>query len=237
MNNERLEELAALRSLGLFDESEIRELQSANADDLLRDFDETAALLALDAPQVTPPPALKEKVLRQLPARDASSNRGSFSLWIPYAIAACLMLLGIGQAWKIEGLKSQLKAGNAEVAQLRESNALKDLRLAELPEASAAQTDPAYATSHVLVAWDPDQDRGVVTIEDLPTPPDGHAYQLWVLDPKAPSPISAGLISASRPFDAAPVTSAEPGFAVSLEPSGGVPAPTGPILFAVAPGR
>src|SRR5271163_3791681 len=166
MNNERLEELAALRSLGLLDESEKRELQGAKADDLLRDFDETAALLAFEAPQVTPPPALKVEIMHQLPAHGAASNIILFSHWIPYAIAACLMLLGIGQAWQIVNLKSQVQAGNTETARLRESNALKDLRLAELQEGTAAQADPSYASSHVLVAWDPNQHKGLVELQD-----------------------------------------------------------------------
>jgi anti-sigma-K factor RskA len=104
-------------------------------------------------------------------------------------------------------------------------------------DSTAAQGDVSYASSHVIVAWDPVQHRGVVSMQDLPMPPAGHDYQLWVLDPKAPSPISAGLITGSRSFDVAPVSTTNPGFAVSLEPSGGRPSPTGPILFAVAPGQ
>ena len=40
-----------------------------------------------------------------------------------------------------------------------------------------------------------------------------------------------------RSFDVDLISTTQPGFAISLEPSGGVPAPTGPILFAVAPGQ
>jgi hypothetical protein len=241
MNNERLDELAALHALGLTDESEKTELLGAKADDLLRDFDETAALLTYEAPEFTPPPSLKQDIMRRLPALTAPSNILTFSQWIPYAIAACLMLLGISQAAQILCLKSQMQKTEsslqAENTRLRESNALKDLRLAELQEATAALADTSYASSHVLVAWDPTQNRGVVSTRDLPTPPAGHDYQLWVLDPKAPAPISAGLISVSRSFAIQPVSTTQPGFAISLEPSGGRPTPTGPILFAVAPGQ
>ena len=151
--------------------------------------------------------------------------------WMPYTIAACLMILGISQAWQILGLKSQLLAARQDAARLRESNALIGLRLTELQ----AQ-DASYASSKIIVAWDSYQKRGVVAPQNLPASPAGHDYQLWVLDPAAEAPISAGLITGSRPFTVTPVSTPNPGFALSLEPSGGSPEPTGPILFAVAPG-
>ena len=44
-----------------------------------------------------------------------------------------------------------------------------------------------------MVAWDPvHAPRGFVSIQNMPAPAAGHDYQLWVLDPTAPAPISAG---------------------------------------------
>jgi len=164
-------------------------------------------------------------------ARNASAKIIPFSHWFPCAIAVCLMMLGIAQAVQIRGLKSQLAASLSDASRLRESNALIGLRLATL-EAK----DASYATSKIMVAWDPYQHRGVVSMQGLPAPPAGHDYQLWVLDPGAEAPLSAGLITDSRPFAVSPVSTPSPGFAISLEPSGGSPELTGPILFAVAPG-
>ena len=154
-----------------------------------------------------------------------------FFRWVPHAIAACLMILGISQALQILDLKSQLLATRADATRLRESNALKDLRLATL-EAK----DASYASSQIIVAWDSYEHRGVVAMENLPAPPAGHDYQLWVLDPAAEAPLSAGLLTGSRSFMVKPVSTPNPGFAISLEASGGSPEPAGPILFAVAPG-
>jgi anti-sigma-K factor RskA len=154
-----------------------------------------------------------------------------FAWWLSYAIAACLMILGISQAWQILGLKSQLLAACADATRLRESNALMGLRLTTL-EAK----DASYASSKIIVAWDPYRHQGVVALEDLPPPPAGRDYQLWVLDPGAEAPINAGLMTGSRSFTVKPVSTPNPGFAISLEPGGGGPEPTGPILFAVAPG-
>jgi anti-sigma-K factor RskA len=154
-----------------------------------------------------------------------------FTRWIPYAIAACLMILGISQVRQIMALKLQLLAARADAARLRESNALAGLRLAKLEA-----RDAAYASSQIIVAWDPYRHWGVVAMQNLPTAPAGHDYQLWVLDPAAEAPLSAGLMTGSRAFTATPVSTPNPGFAISLEPGGGSLEPTGPILFAVAPG-
>jgi anti-sigma-K factor RskA len=235
-NIPRLEELAALHALDLLDEKSRRELFDAAERDskiatLIREYAETAALLAHDAPQIEPRAGLRQEILRQLSSGAAKSKIIAFHQWVPYAIAACLMALGISQALQITGLKSQLIATQNDAGHLRDSNALIGLRLATL-EAK----DAAYNASRILVAWDPYQHRGVVSMQNFPTPPAGHDYQLWVLDPGAEAPISAGLITDSRSFTTKPVTTPAPGFAVSLEPAGGRPEPTGPILFAVAPG-
>jgi len=246
MTDERREELAALAALGFLDEAEQRELRNAGgesggeAGQLTREFVETWARIALEAPAVPPPARLKAEILAQLPARSREAKIIPFSQWIPYAIAACLMILGITQATQIIGLKSQLRdlqsIASSEVAQLR-TNALIDLRLDNVPKAPAGQADPAYASSEVVVAWSPSQHSGEVSTENLPPAPPGSDYELWVLDPKAPAPIPEGPVSGSRSFTASSVTTPDPGFAISLEPRGGSPTVTGPILFAVAPGR
>jgi len=164
-------------------------------------------------------------------ARRTTSKIVPFSRCLSYVIAACLMILGISQALQILDLKSQLMAARMDAARLRESNALVGLRLATL-EAK----DVSYASSKIIAAWDPYQHRGIIAMENLPAPPAGHDYQLWVLDPAAEAPLSAGLITGSRPFMVKLVSTPSPGFAISLEPNGGSPMPTGPILFAVAPG-
>ena len=154
-----------------------------------------------------------------------------FSHWIPYAVAACLMALAITQARQIGALQSQLLVARADLKRLQASNAMIGLRLTML-EAK----DAAYASSTIMVAWDPNQHQGILSVANLPTPPPNQDYQLWVLDPAAETPLNAGVIHASRSFAVAAVSTQNPGFAVSLEPGGGSPNPTGPILFAVAPG-
>jgi anti-sigma-K factor RskA len=197
---------------------------------------ETAAALALDAPQVAPPPAVLRELMRQIPRRGVplSEKMITFPIWVPYALAVCLCALVLAQGSLIFKLQKKVHAAQAETAMWRDHDNMVELKLASL-EAK----DAAYANAKVMVAWDPKMHHGYISMENMPAPPPGHAYQLWVLDPNAPAPISAGLLGlkpGGQGFAVQPMDTQGPGFAISLEPSGGRPEPTGAILFAVAPG-
>jgi anti-sigma-K factor RskA len=72
----------------------------------------------------------------------------------------------------------------------------------------------------------------VFTASNLPAAPPGKTYQLWVLT-KQPAPISAGLFKPDPQGRVAAVFETPPdlpqpiGMAVTIEPDGGVTAPTG----------
>lgn len=154
-----------------------------------------------------------------------------YTRWLPYLIAASLMAVSIGLGVQVGTLKKQLATATNDANHLRRSNALLGLKLAWLDA-----KDPAYASSRIVVAWDPYEHHGVISVEALPPAPAGHDYQLWVLDPNALAPISAGVITESRPIHIDAITTDNPGFAVSLEPTGGSASLGGSILFAIAPG-
>jgi anti-sigma-K factor RskA len=243
MIDEPLQEMAALHALGLLDEAGQAALRAAAERDpevraLMDQMAETAAALACDAPQVAPPPAVLRELKRQLPPRRlfSSARVVAFPEWMPYALAAGLAVLAVAQVFLISGLKKKVVAAQAETAMWRDHDNMVQMRLASLQ----AQ-DAAYANAKVMVAWDPKMHHGYIAMENMPPPPPGHDYQLWVLDPGAPAPISAGLLRMGpdgQGFVAAqPMETPGPGFAISLEPSGGRSEPTpGAILFAVAPG-
>jgi anti-sigma-K factor RskA len=240
MISEQIEELAALHAVGLLDEAGQAVLFAAAELDpevqrLIESYAEASSALACDAPQVAPPPAIRRELMRQLPAHPsaAPSRVLAFPQWIPYALAACLAAITVWQEALISQLSSRYHAARAEAMDLRQRNNMVEIRLASL-EAK----DAAYGTAKVMVAWDPKMNRGAISMENMPPPPPGHDYQLWVLDPSEPAPVSAGLLKmepGSQTFTVHPVSTNEPGFAISLEPAGGRPSPTGAILFAVAP--
>jgi anti-sigma-K factor RskA len=193
---------------------------------------------APSAAKVDDDPRLKRETTLQPPARKnqliPSSSRAL------YAFVACLLLFSVYQVWQTHTLNRELAAAREtlrawqwQVSEEAERKALADTRVMPL-EAK----DPAYGSARLIVTWNSRLYQGVVTMQNLPAVPAGYNYQLWVLDPHEPVPVSAGLLTAangSQNFTVHPVGTENPGFAVSLEPAGGSPAPTGPILFAVAP--
>ena len=79
---------------------------------------------------------------------------------------------------------------------------------------------------------------GQLFVANLPPAPPGKAYELWTIGEGAPRP--AGVFRVDAEGRAAhrvePVEGGRPVrvFAVTLEPEGGVPAPTGPMVLASA---
>ena len=71
----------------------------------------------------------------------------------------------------------------------------------------------------------------IFSVTDLPPAPEGRVYQVWVVTSAAP--ISAGLLTpdasgaGSAFFETDPDIAPPVAVAVTLEPAGGVPAPTG----------
>jgi len=119
-----------------------------------------------------------------------------------------------------------------ELAALRQKNLLSDVKIATL-KAQVAKFQQANA----VVVWDPYQRNGVLQLEKLPPPAPGKDYQLWVIDPNNPLPVSAGVLSVPSAglirtsfHPAQPVQSAS-AFAISLEKSGGSMKPEGQIIF------
>ena len=104
MNDERLEELAALRALDLLEGDESREIESAIAADralgrLAGSLQETAAALAYLASPADPPPELKRRIMASVgkPKPSAAPARIlPFSVLIPWAIAAALAVAALG---------------------------------------------------------------------------------------------------------------------------------------------
>ena len=96
--------------------------------------------------------------------------------------------------------------------------------LSQLKIAALTSKVQAYQKVVAVAAWDAERQQGVVRFDNLPPPAAGRDYQMWVIDPKYPAPVSAGVFDASRggvsnlPFKAdKPITSADK-FAVSVEP-------------------
>ena len=124
---------------------------------------------------------------------------------------------------------AEAEAADARVIAAQAQTAVTVLAAPDLLRVELAGQPPA-ANARGRVFWSPS--RGLLfTASNLPALPPGRTYQLWIVTPQAA--ISAGLLrpgadgamTASLPTPA----SATPALAmaVTLEPEGGVPSPTG----------
>jgi anti-sigma-K factor RskA len=258
--------LAAPYVLGALDVNERRAFESHLAScpactEEVRSLSRVTAALTRTVPQVTPRSELRARVLTAATGVTAvttappstASPRGFASEWLPLA-AAVLIAAGLGvYAWQLQQRVATLE-GRLDAAEQRA--VLADRTTADARRAvDDAQTSLAVLAAPDLVRIDLagqgpgsaargralwSRNRGMVfTAANLPPPPAGRVYQVWVVTAQAP--VSAGLLSpdasggATVYFQTPSDIPAPVAIAVTLEPAGGVPAPTGARYLVGAP--
>ena len=169
------------------------------------------------------------------------------NVWIPWALAAALALVSLAFLWQGAGLRSQLiaqanrinelttsaelaRAESADlrqaVAKLRASNRLANFRIALLDSLLAA-SPKTIAVS----VWDNERQDGVFIVRNLKPLQGDKDYQLWIIDPKYPSPVDAGVFQVDakgnvrEDFRAKMPIQAANQFAVTIEQKGGAAVP------------
>lgn len=193
------------------------------------------------------PPAAKRVQDLPIGAPPVAPAAAPARAWIPWAVAAAMAIVSLAFYWQSASLRAQLAAqaghinelmANAElaraesadlrqtVAKLRESNRLASFRIALLDSLLAA----APKTVAVSV-WDNDRQDGVFIVRNLKPLPSDKDYQLWIIDPKYPSPVDAGVFQVDakgnvrEDFRAKlPIQTANQ-FAVTIERKGGATVP------------
>jgi anti-sigma-K factor RskA len=119
-----------------------------------------------------------------------------------------------------------------EVVKLRGRDALAQVRIATL-NAQVAE----FAKAGAVIVWDPQEQRGVIKLLNLPKPDAGKDYQLWVIDPKYPAPVNGGILTVADAgqtrvsFKPDQLVEQADKFAISIEQAGGVAKAAGPIIF------
>jgi anti-sigma-K factor RskA len=205
---------------------------------LVREFRESVNHVLLGGGRATrPSPALRARVLASIKAEGgaaaAGGDRGAGAGkvvafrplgWLPWAIAAGLAVFCGVLVSNREDLRRELAA--AQSADPLSLVAVYSLDPAEHPQAGI-----------VSIAWVPSRQSGVLHANGLDNPGPGKDYQLWAVDADRKEPVSAGIVRVDaegharvefKPDTAARHVSA---FAISVEPSGGSPKKTGPIVF------
>jgi anti-sigma-K factor RskA len=218
--------------------------------DFLRQTEDAFASMAYAAPPMKPPVGLSQRILRleRIDSRDSSPAPRSKIVWwvIPWALAACLAIACVVLGLERTRLQKRIDQIGEELLTLQQKNfrveeelgmLKKKNVLAEVTIATLKAQVAAYQTASAVVVWDKDQKNGVLQLDQLPPPGPGKDYQLWVIDPKKPQPVSAGVLVVPNNglirtsfHPAAPIESAA-AFAISLEKAGGAPKPEGQIIL------
>ena len=216
--------------------------------------------VAESVPPVTPPAALRERVLAAVATEQQETARRerrvgivqppSRRLWgmLPLAAAAVLVLAIGAVAFRIDrsrrelaGDLSRLQTLNVDLQErLTRFAAQTDLALSILTAADMREIPLEGRESAVAAAarayWSPG--RGLLLVADrLPAPPAGRIYQVWIIE--GGQPVSAGLLG-EEPGNRGmlivtpprPGTGASVTVAVTDEPPGGLQAPSGTIRLA-----
>lgn len=133
-----------------------------------------------------------------------------------------------------EALRGAQDESSRLAARIAETGAQADLAVAILTAADMHRIDLAGVDSSRDATargyWS--ASRGLLIVADrLPSPPPGKVYQVWLIGSSSAGPVSAGLIESGRGMLIVPaprgVTGDTVTIAVTDEPSGGRPAPTG----------
>jgi anti-sigma-K factor RskA len=253
MNREEIGDLAAAYALGGLDGADrarFEALLSAGDPEALaalRDFEGTLADLASATPEA-PPPAVKAALMERVAAAPPAARAGARPLprrgraiWpavLSGAMAAGIAAIVVG--WSVsstyekrldalandaEQLKAELRSQQTVIAILRDP--------ATQVVALAGQAPAPTARARMM--WH-EKAGGVFVATGLPAAPAGKAYQLWAIA-GSNAPVSAGVFNVDasgvgslsvRPL---PGVSTVNAFAVTLEPAGGLPAPSGEMYL------
>ncbi len=212
------------------------------------------AMLALAAPTVAPSAAAKEKLMAKVRAESAPvikrpvvpvRERGGLSRWwaavlVPAAAALAIATIFLWQ--QNERLDQQLAtlrdAADKQQVQLDTATKLADLlgSADTVTVSLAPQPGMPKGAAHVMY----NMKMGMLMYDgQLESAPAGKSYQLWVV-PTQGNPVSAGVFEpvpgqTDHWMMTMPAGMTPKAFAVTIEPTGGMPQPTGPkVLIGLA---
>ena len=245
MVHEDYKEMIPARALSALDAAEARVLNDhlSECDECrmeLQEWEATAAALSVSAKPMEPSPEVRERLLNEvrkelsvsevIPFRSATRN-----IWTSFgslgAIAAVILatalIVGLVVLWR------ENRSLHNRLAQTQEFQQLVSTPGARMAELKG--TDVGAGAIAKLV-YD-NNGRAMLMADNLPTVPQGKAYQLWFIvgnNPPMPGrtfvPDSEGKGVLKDQMPQTALNSAV--FAITLEPAGGVPAPTGKIYLA-----
>ncbi len=200
----------------------------------IKEMMEASMLIGLDTPSVPIPVGMKQRVL-------GKANVSTTSNW--WAIAAMLLfIVTVGLGIVMNRQQTVIEQQQVRLQQVEDELAAKEALLAvlggrdvHLVTLDNQQNAPG---GYANLIWDGESGQAMMRLAALPKAPTGKTYQLWILT--SGNPISAGVFSVSESTSETFLLLQDlalhnqldiNGFAVSIEPEGGVPQPTGEIIL------
>jgi anti-sigma-K factor RskA len=260
-HSDRHEELAALQAIGLLSREESAELSRHLAEDcptcedLAAEFRVAVASLSVGARPRRPSPALRGKILSSLPGTAkvvhftpalSRPERGRSGWWLA-AAAAILAAVLLWDDARIRRQREELRSREgqltAELSKAQADVARRDLRVRVLESDDVkvlflGGKDP-QPSARAKVFWSEKAKTGMILAGNLAALPPDKQYELWIFSEG--KPVAAGVFDADPSGRALFESLHLPGivlaqnFAVTIEPRGGVPQPTGPIVLVGTP--
>ena len=216
----------------------------------VREFSRVAAAIGYSAPLVAPRAEVRQRVLDAVHATPhaAASSRRARSVLFAWGAAAALFVLTLGLGAYVVLLNGKIANLQAQLIEVTSRRLIADRALIEARRVSfqtqaaldvlvapdLARIDlagqPAAPSARARALWS--RQRGMVLFaSDLPPLPAGRVYQVWVVT--ARDRVSAGIVAPdttgrmSGVFATPPDIDPPVAVAVTIEPAGGVPQPTG----------
>lgn len=250
-----MRDLAAAYALGALSPEETRAFEAylAGSPEARRDvaeFREVGALLAQSSPAAAPSPGLRDRVLERIGGdkvvslsdrRERNSNI-PFPIWIALAASAILV---VGMGAMLVSNRRELAAGQAAVDAVRATLAQVEQRLSEREATLNTIMEPGVTLSllsttgtpepRIQLFWNRQKSQAIVHAFNLSPADSGLVYQLWFIQDGKPVP---SVTFNSEPTGhalvqnvALPAGSNLTHAAVTVEPAGGSPQPTSPVVM------
>lgn len=237
MTHETFDALAASYALGALDGEDLAEFERHLRDGCpqcaaaLRASEEALATLARSAPPAVPPPHVRAALLGRVAASPRARSRAP---WLRWAIGTAAAVIA-GAAFTGAYVATRYEARLGQMA--RETFALVDLLRDPATRVVTLRGSGPAPEAVGRLLWN-EATGGHLVVAKLPPAPPGKIYELWTITGKTPRPAGLFGVDASGRGSHRVATApgaAVTGFAVSLEPEGGVQAPSGPVVLASTP--
>jgi anti-sigma-K factor RskA len=212
-----------------------------------RDDDVTQVVPVAPEPLAVPvasPPRDRDDETQVIPITAAASRRRGTLL--PWMAAAASLLLLIGAGAYAMNLRERVDALSGQVADAEQERTELERTLDEREATLAAVSAPAVRVIDLASAeqadpvgrmfWDRRTDRWTFFAQNMPAVQAGREYQLWLITPggrKLPAPTFRPGARGEARVEATYALPADSlaAVAVTLEPTGGLPEPSGPIVI------